>query len=223
MCDSCRLLLWLERNPGRGSSRFHFWTLLFLVYINDLLEYILCKIFLFADDTSLMTVAEDPMDAALTLRCDLSTLSLWSNQWRVSSKTEVLTISNKTNQTPHPPLFLNDVQHHSHLGLTLSNNMSWDTHIGFILRKASRTLNVIKALKFKLPRQTLSKLYCTMIRPILEYANVVFDNMPSHLSDALERFQCQAGLVCSGALHGTSRVAVLQVGLHLLRERKFTN
>ena len=49
-----------------------------------------------------------------------------------------------------------------------------------------------------------------MIRPILEYANVVFDNMPSHLSDALERFQYQAGLVCSGALHGTSRVAVLQ-------------
>ena len=54
--------------------------LLFLVYINDLPEYILSKIFLFADDTSLMTVAEDPMDAALTLRCDLSTLSLWSNQ-----------------------------------------------------------------------------------------------------------------------------------------------
>ena len=103
-----------------------------------------------------MTVAEDPMDAALTLRCDLSTLSLWSNQWRVSfnpSKTEVLTISNKTNQTPHPPLFLNgvklnEVQHHSHLGLTLSNNMSWDTHICVILRKASQTLNVIKVLKF---------------------------------------------------------------------------
>ena len=142
------------------------------------------------------------------------------------SKTEVLTISNKTNQKPHPPLFLNgvklnEVQHHSHLGLTLSNNMSWDTPIGVILRKASRTLNVIKALKFKLPRQTLSKLYCTMIRPILEYANVVFDNMPSHLSDALERFQYQAGLVCSGALHGTSRVAVLQdLGWPTLAERR---
>ena len=87
--------------------------------------------------------------------------------------------------------------------------------------KASRTLNVIKAVKFKVPRQTLSKLYCTMIRPILEYANVVFDNMPNHLSDALERFQYQAGLVCSGALHGTSRVAVLQhLGWPALAERR---
>ena len=47
-----------------------------MVYLNTFLG----KIFLFADDTSLMTVVEDPMDAALTLRCDLVTLGLWSNQ-----------------------------------------------------------------------------------------------------------------------------------------------
>ena len=47
----------------------------------------------------------------------------------------------------HPDLLLNytkltEVNNHKHLGLTISNNMSWSSHINEILAKAEKkTLN----------------------------------------------------------------------------------
>ena len=49
----------------------------------------------------------------------------------------------------HPDLSLNDtkltgVNNHKHLGLTISNNMSWSSHINEILAKAEKRLLIIQ-------------------------------------------------------------------------------
>ena len=69
--------------------------LLFLLYINDIVNDIGSNIRLFADDTSLFIIVEDPLTAACSLNTDLDRISQWAATWLVSfkpAKTESLLI-----------------------------------------------------------------------------------------------------------------------------------
>ena len=58
--------------------------LLFLLYINDIVNDIGANIRLFADDTSLFIIVDDPVTAAECLNADLSRISNWADAWLVS-------------------------------------------------------------------------------------------------------------------------------------------
>ena len=67
--------------------------LLFLIYINDIVEDIGSIIRLFADDTSLYLVVDNPIDASNVLNSDLNKIHLWAKKWLVTfnpSKSECL-------------------------------------------------------------------------------------------------------------------------------------
>ena len=104
--------------------------LLFLIFINDTVSDIGSNIRLFADDTSMYIVVENPNIAAATLQSDIDKVSNWADKWHVDfnpSKSKCLLISRKTGVTPHPSLYMNGVQvspasDHKHLGLLLSGN-----------------------------------------------------------------------------------------------------
>jgi hypothetical protein len=49
--------------------------LLFLIYINDIVNNISTECFLFADDSLLLDEVESPVDSARKLNCDLSSIS----------------------------------------------------------------------------------------------------------------------------------------------------
>ena len=105
----------------------------------------------------------------------------------------------------HPPVSLGgspipEADSHTHLGITLSRNLSWRDHITRITNKASQRISLLWRFKFKLSRKSLVKLYCTMIRPILEYGCVLFDNCGKVLSDCLESIQYNTIKICTGAL-----------------------
>lgn len=57
---------------------------LFLIFINDLPEDVNCDINLFADDTSLFDVIEDPKTTAANLNKDLQAIQDWAFKWRVT-------------------------------------------------------------------------------------------------------------------------------------------
>ena len=62
-----------------------------------------------------------------------------------------------------------------HLEIYLSNDCTWHKHIEYIKEKAWNRINIMRQLKFELDRQSLEK-KLTFMRPVLEYANVVWDN-----------------------------------------------
>ena len=73
--------------------------LLFLFYINDIVEHIESDINLFADDTSLLELVSDPVVSVQRVQGDLITLENWAKKWRVTfnaSKTDLLIISLKS-------------------------------------------------------------------------------------------------------------------------------
>ena len=58
--------------------------LLFLVYINDIVEDIDSHIRLFADDISLFIIVDDPKASAARLNIDLDKISRWAITWLVT-------------------------------------------------------------------------------------------------------------------------------------------
>ena len=58
--------------------------LFFLVYINDLTRDLKCNVKLFADDTSLFTMVEDPNTFANDMNHDVELTSQWARNWKMS-------------------------------------------------------------------------------------------------------------------------------------------
>ena len=140
--------------------------LLFLIYINDLPNSVNSNCFLFADDCFLLEEVQSPDASALMLNNDLASISPWANQWLVTmneTKTKSMFFSLKRDKLDHPSLIMKgvaieEVAVHEHLGLTLSSNLSWRPHVLKIHQKASRKLNLLKPLKYKLSHYTLEVL-----------------------------------------------------------------
>jgi hypothetical protein len=183
--------------------------LLFLIFINDITHVIRrCNIRLFADDTCLFVEVDEPAEAAAILNDNLEEIQHWADKWLVTfspPKTEELLITNKAPRN-HPPLFLNNqpitkVNHHKHLGVYLSDNLGWKKNTEEIAKKANRCLGILRPLKFILDRASLETLYKSFIRPILEYADIVWDTPDAHRHslDILDRVQLEAARLVTGA------------------------
>ena len=56
----------------------------------------------------------------------------------------------------------------------------------------------MRKLKFQFDRKTLEIIYFTFIRPILEYADVVWDNCTQFDQTEIEKVQLEAGRIVSG-------------------------
>ena len=158
--------------------------LLFLLYINDIVSDIGSNIRLFADDTSLFMIVENPVLSADCLNRDLDKIKQWATTWFVSfnpSKTETLLISRKVNRSQHPPLFTQDVpikevDCHKHLGLNFLNDGNWHQRIRYITEKAWFRINIMRKLKFQLDPRSPKTIYLAFVRLLLEYADVTWDN-----------------------------------------------
>ena len=123
---------------------------------------------------------EDPVQSALVLNDDLLTIKSWADQWLVNfsaEKTKLMTCSFR--YIDHPDITFDDVvlpetKTHKHLGLTLSSNLSWSSHIDSILNSVAPMADVLKKLKYQVDKESLEKIYYSFIRPKLEYGNYIW-------------------------------------------------
>ena len=181
--------------------------LLFLIYINDIVRELDCNVRLFADDTSLYIVVENPVTAANLLNNNLGRVHSWAGIWLVdfnASKTESMLLTRKRNVPFHPNLImdntiLKEVVTHKHLGLIFSQNCGWQAHIEDIVKKAWQRINIIRAFKFKLDRASLERMYISFVRPVLEYGGPIWDNCSKEDKSKIESVQIEAMRIVTGA------------------------
>jgi hypothetical protein len=93
---------------------------------------------------------------------------------------------------------IDPVASHRHLGVYFSSDFKWTIHINKIIEKASKQLNVLRKLKFKLDREYLERIYLTFILPILEYCCEVWDNCGQMNADRLEKINLEAARIITG-------------------------
>ena len=104
----------------------------------------------------------------LSLNATKTTTTLFTPDPAEYSKILTLTIDNT---------ILPTVKHPKILGLTLDPKLTYSEHIKHTVKKANKTLNVIKALtatNWGKQKETLVNTYKTLTRPVMEYASTVW-------------------------------------------------
>jgi hypothetical protein len=184
--------------------------LLFLIYANDIVENISSHISLFADDTSLYRCIKSIEDEN-AINTDLQTISEWGKRWRVqfnAQKTKYMIFSRRRYNRSRinisfDNVTLNEETSHKHLGIVFANDLSWRSHVESTVSSVSKRLNIMKTIQRKVPRICLESIYNQMILPIIEYGDVIYDNLPVHLQNELEVLQRQSALCCTNGYRHT--------------------
>ena len=87
--------------------------LLFLIYINDIVDDIQAFTNLFADDTTLSMTVGDLADVGSILQSDIDKITRWPQRWLVKfnpAKSDSLVISRKRFKLDHPSLFMSNIE-----------------------------------------------------------------------------------------------------------------
>ena len=121
--------------------------LLFIIYMNDIVEDIESDILIIADDTSLMASGSDPSETAAKLNRDLDKISTWALIWKVSfgaKKSKDMIFSKKILNNSPTIKFNNTnderVNTHTHLILFLTSSLDWNIQIHEVCLKANGKL-----------------------------------------------------------------------------------
>ena len=113
--------------------------------LTHLRKYNICK--LFADDCKLYGPVKENDENKMQI--DLTSLENWSKQWQLpfnASKCKVIHLGRKN---PNRTYDLNDVilevsDHEKDLGVIIDDNLKFRTHAAAAIKKANRTLGIIK-------------------------------------------------------------------------------
>ena len=101
------------------------------------------------------------------------------NPDRTKQAQEII-FSRKKNAITHAPLFFNNSEiklssNQKHLGLTLDSKLSFNEHINDKIHQANKGVGLLRKLETVLPRNSLLTIYKSFLRPLLDYANVIYD------------------------------------------------
>ena len=152
--------------------------LLFVIFINDMpdvVKHTICK--LFADDCKLYAAVDG--DGALKLQSDLKNLEIWSEQWQLPFNTSKCKSLHLGFNNQHERYYLNSeslkaTQSEKDLGITMDDRLKFHTHASAATKKANQVLGLVKKSFTTRDRTTIIALYKALVRPILEYGNVIW-------------------------------------------------
>ena len=192
---------------------------LFIMYVNDLPDYIRSSLGLFADDTKIYRPITSPTDIDL-LQQVLNLLLDWCRT-RLSSlnftKCKHMSIGQKS--TAYQYYFYLDNEAHQicivkeekdlgvifneahqicivkeekDLGVIFDEHLHFNTHIKEIIHKANNVLGIIKRTFNSRDANLIRLLYTTLVRPILDYSSTIWNPHQMGVIHELENVQRRA-------------------------------
>ena len=169
--------------------------LLFLCHINDLPDSVTSSVRLFADDCLLYRTIKKASDH-ITLQNDLHNLEEWANRWGMkfnAKKCYILSINKRSTRfyelNKH---ILQEVDNNPYLGLQISNDLKWGTHINNVCKKANSTLGFLRRNLRNVPENCRKSAYISLVRSIMEYGATIWNPYLKGDADKLERTQNRA-------------------------------
>ena len=141
---------------------------------------------LFSDDTSLFSLVKNKEESASNLTNDLDIISKWAYNWKMSfnpypkKPAQEVLFSGKISNITHPIIHFNNIlvqraNQQRHLRIILHEKLNFKSHIDKVLTKVNKGIGVIKRLRNSIPRKLLITIYKAIIRPHLDYGDILYD------------------------------------------------
>ena len=156
--------------PGHRS-----WSLLFSLYINDISSDIESEIRLFADDCVCYREIKDEKDT-MKLQRDIDRLGSWARKWGMRFqpvKCNMMQLTRKRIKKIHASYTLEgtnleNVESIKYLGVTITSDLRWNTHVSNVCTKANRTLGFLRRNLYSCPQEVKEAAYKGLVRPVLD-------------------------------------------------------
>ncbi len=174
-------------------------VVLFMVMTNSLLTnwHLRTK---FVDDTSALEII--PRNSISLLNFAVSDIHEFANEHKMKlnpkkCKEMLINFLHNPNFLLRPIQIGNNiierVATYKSLGVILSSDLKWNSHIEYIVKKANKKLYPLRVLRRAgVDQKNLLKVYLCSVRPVLEYAVPIWQNIPDYLSNEIESVQKRA-------------------------------
>ena len=200
--------------------------MLFLLYVNDIPDWVASTAKLFADDTKIYRRINS-MEDCRALQRDLNRLTAWSNLWLLrfnAAKCIFLRLREHFKyRYSLDGVYLEEESVQRDLGVMVSNNLKPAKHIETITKKASQRIGMIWRCFTGLTREKITTLYTTIVRPILEYASTTWSPWLKKDIETLEKVQRRCLRMCTDADLQFDRLETRRQRTDLAETYKFMN
>ena len=172
--------------------------ILFLIFINDLPDCVESTCHIFADDTKVYNTGNNTN----SLQKDLKALQEWSNKWQLHfncSKCKCLHFG--MSNTYRDYYFKNENGNKQYiptcteekdLGVIFDDSLKFDLHINCVVKKANSLLGLIRRNFQFIDKGIFNKLYKALVRPHLEYGQIIWSPHLIRQSKLIENVQRRA-------------------------------
>ena len=168
--------------------------LLFSLHINNIMSDIESEIRLFADCVCYREIKD--IEDTLNLHKDIDRLGIRARKWGMRFqpvKCIIMQLPKTHNKIQASYTLegtvLENVESIKYLGVTITCDLKWNSHIRNVCSKANRTLGFLRRNLFSCPQDVKEAAYKIMVRPILEYGSTVWDPHCNGLNHELENVQ----------------------------------
>ena len=205
--------------------------LFFIIYVNDIKTSLnFCNHLLYADDTVLYKTGELGT-STINMQSDLCEFKKWTDRNQLTmnvkkTKYVIFGLKSKTRKVVNHSLFINDnklerVTSYKYLGLTLDMNLNYNKHLENGLKLVAYKAFLLNKIRMYIDVYTAITIYKTMILPILEYDDIIYDGANQKLLNDLQTYQNRILRICVHRNWYTPIVLLHQLcNLNKLKDRR---
>ena len=212
--------------------------ILFLLYVCDATKQVNNFLSLFADDTKLYSILLDLGHSHEQLQDDVDSLCRWSEKMLMSynidkchtlhlgkrNPLQTYTLS-KSDLLPEESSFaqlhyMKNVNSEKDLGVIIDDKLSFNQHIESKLLKAKQLLGVVRSTFKYMDEDIFLRLYKSIIRPHLEYADIVWSPTTKQYQDKIEKFQRRATRIVPSLSNLSYKERLQKLNLPTLKYRR---
>jgi len=183
--------------------------MLFVCYINDMPENIASFIFMYADDTKVFRRVECDKDRE-ALQNNLDKLCEWAKEWQLHfniGKCKVMHVGGDGNLNAQYEMQRADngnwekllvTEEEKDLGIWIDNTIKPACHVLKAVKKANQLLGLIRRTFTHMDGELMRLLFTSIVRPHLEYGNVVWHPFLKKDIELIESVQHRATRMVPG-------------------------
>jgi ribonuclease P/MRP protein subunit RPP40 len=184
---------------------------------------------MYADDTKLFRQVDDDIDRR-ELQEDLDRLASWAKEWQLKfnvAKCKVMHIGVKNEKVKltmsdgAKRSELQETELEKDLGIWFNSRLTSQDQVTHAVNKANQILGLIRRSFTYMDAQLMKQLFTTMVRPHLEYGNVVWHPYLRQEIDMIEAVQHRATKIVPGYSKLSYEKRLRKMKLPTLEYRRF--